>query len=84
MFDPIVFDQNACNACNVCVEVCTMDILAPNPEKGKPPVVLYPDECEYDGSCWTHCPSRDKGAIDILVPLSMKASILREAKEVQE
>jgi NAD-dependent dihydropyrimidine dehydrogenase PreA subunit len=51
--------------------------LQPNPEKGKPPVVAYPDECAYDGACWIHCPLRDQGAIKIVPPLPMRVSILR-------
>ena len=42
---PVVFDEKVCNGCNVCVERCVMDIFMPNPEKGKPPIILYPDEC---------------------------------------
>ncbi len=74
---PVTFDPEICNGCNRCVDVCTMDILAPNPEKGKPPLILYPEECEFDGSCWSHCPRQDRGAIDIMVPLPMRASILK-------
>jgi len=29
-----------CNGCNTCVDVCRADVLVPNPEKGKPPIVL--------------------------------------------
>ena len=56
MFRPIVFDEKACKGCNTCVEVCLMEILQANPEKGKPPTVAYPDECAYDGACWLRCP----------------------------
>jgi NAD-dependent dihydropyrimidine dehydrogenase PreA subunit len=77
MFDPVVFDERVCNGCNKCVEVCLMEILQRNREKGKPPVVAYPDECAYDGACWLHCPSRDKGAIEVVPPLPMRVSILR-------
>ena len=45
MFNPIVFNEKACTGCNKCVEVCLMDIMKKNPEKGKPPKVIYPDEC---------------------------------------
>jgi len=77
MFRPIVFNEEVCTACNKCVDVCLMEILQPNPEKGKPPVVAYPDECAYDGACWMHCPSGDKGAIKVVPPLPMRVSILR-------
>jgi NAD-dependent dihydropyrimidine dehydrogenase PreA subunit len=77
MFGPIVFNDKTCTGCNKCVEVCLMDIMQKNPEKGKPPKVIYPDECAYDGACWLQCPCRDKGAIKIVPPLPMKVSILK-------
>lgn len=77
MFNPIVFNEETCNACNLCVDMCNLDVLAVHPEKGKPPLVVYPEECEYCGSCWAHCPHRDKGAIKVIIPLPMRSSILR-------
>ena len=77
MFNPVVFNEEVCKGCNKCVEVCLMGILERNPEKGKPPIVTYPDECAYDGACWLHCPSREKGALEIVPPLPMRVSILR-------
>jgi len=46
----IIIDPELCNGCNSCVEVCRTDVLVPNPEKGKPPIVLYPDKRLSDGS----------------------------------
>lgn len=77
MHTPVIFNEQTCNGCNLCVEVCPMDILAPNVEKGKPPVVVYPDECWYDGACWMRCAYKDKEAIKVDIPLPMKLSILR-------
>ncbi len=77
MHTPVVFDEQACNGCNICVDLCPMDILAPNPEKGKPPKVAYPNECWYEGVCWMRCPNRDQGAIRIVTPLAMRVSVLR-------
>lgn len=77
MFRPVVFNEEVCNGCNTCVDICPMDILAPNPEKGKPPIVMYPEECWYGGGCWARCPLRDEGAIQIMTPLPMRVSILR-------
>jgi NAD-dependent dihydropyrimidine dehydrogenase PreA subunit len=54
--NPIIFDEKVCNGCNNCIERCVMDILMPNPEKGKPPIILYPEECWYDGVCVESCP----------------------------
>lgn len=77
MFRPIIFNEEVCNGCNTCVDLCPVDVLAPNPEKGKPPILAYPDECAYDGSCWIHCPLSDKGAIKVVTPLPMRVAILR-------
>lgn len=65
--NPVVFNPEICNGCNQCIEVCQVDILMPNPEKGKPPVVLYPGECWYGGCCAAACPR--PGAIKLNVPL---------------
>ncbi len=81
MFRPVVFSEEVCKGCNICVDVCLMEILEKNPEKGKPPIVAYPDECAYDGACWMHCPHREAGAIKIVPPLPMRVSILRGTRE---
>jgi NAD-dependent dihydropyrimidine dehydrogenase PreA subunit len=52
----VTFDAGLCIACNVCVDVCQVDIMLPNPEPGLPPIVEYPGECWYDGSCVAACP----------------------------
>lgn len=75
MLRPIVFDEDVCDGCNMCVNVCLMEILAASPEKGKPPTVAYPDECAYDGACWIHCHLREEGAIKVVPPLPMRVSI---------
>lgn len=69
-FDPLSFDPDICNGCNQCVEACQVDIMIPNPESGKPPIVIYPGECWYGGSCVEACPS--PGAIKLNIPLSNK------------
>lgn len=61
--NPLIFDPAICNGCNTCVEVCQVDILVPNPEKGKPPVVVFPGECWYSGCCVEMCPN--PGAIKL-------------------
>jgi len=80
MFNPIVFDERACDGCNVCVNVCLMEILEASPQKGRPPIVKYPDECAFDGACWMLCHARDKGAIRVVPPLPMRVSIMRGEK----
>jgi NAD-dependent dihydropyrimidine dehydrogenase PreA subunit len=77
--NPVVFDATVCNGCNACVQICVMDILMPNPEKGQPPVILYPDECYYDGLCVTNCPLWQKGAITLNHPLNQRVRWKRKA-----
>ncbi|MGB7605751.1 MAG: ferredoxin family protein [Lutisporaceae bacterium] len=65
--NPIVYNKEKCIGCNRCVEICQVDILIPNPERGKPPIVLYPGECWYCGCCVMECPL--EGAITLRHPL---------------
>jgi hypothetical protein len=37
---PAVFNPAICNGCNECL-ACQMDVLYPNPEDGKPPVIMF-------------------------------------------
>ena len=74
---PVVIDAEICIACNKCVEVCQMDVFIPNPEKDKPPLVLYPDECWYGGSCVDFCPV--DGAIKLNHPLMQRVRYKRKA-----
>ncbi|MFC1790999.1 ferredoxin family protein [Gemmatimonadota bacterium] len=53
---PLSFDADLCIGCDICVDVCQVDIMLPNGEEGLPPVVAYPVECWYDGSCVAACP----------------------------
>ena len=65
--DPIVYDETLCIACNSCVRACQTEVLMPSPDKGKPPVVMYPGECMYCGACVMECPK--DGAIRLQHPL---------------
>jgi len=76
---PLVFDEAVCNGCNRCVNICVMDVLYPNPEKGKPPFVLYPDECWYCGCCSMECPLWEKGAIKLKHPMVQRVRWKRKA-----
>jgi len=59
---PFDLHTEACIGCETCVDICLMDVLAPNPEEGMPPVVAYPDECWFCGSCVDMCPQEEQGA----------------------
>ena len=69
---PLVFDEAVCNGCNACVEACSPGVLVPNPEEGKPPIILYPDECWYGACCVVECPHRFEGAIKLVHPVMQK------------
>lgn len=71
---PIIFDSEICVGCNKCVNTCQVDILVPNEEKGKPPIVMFPGECYYCGSCVMECPN--KGAIKLQHPLMNRAKFV--------
>ncbi len=73
---PVLFNPKICNGCNRCVEVCPMDVLVPNPEKGKPPITVYSDECWYDGCCVLECPR--SGAIQLNHPLMQRVRFKRK------
>jgi NAD-dependent dihydropyrimidine dehydrogenase PreA subunit len=68
---PTIFNPDICDGCNTCVEVCQVDVYIPNPEKGKPPIILHPDECWYGGCCVNECPR--PGAIRFNWPVQQRA-----------
>lgn len=72
--NPITFDESLCVGCNKCVNTCQVDIFIPNEVVGKPPIVLYPGECYYCGSCVMACPN--KGAITLQHPLMNRAKFI--------
>ena len=76
---PIVFDREICVGCGRCAEVCQVDVLVPSAEKGAPPVVMYPGECYYCGSCVMECPN--PGAIRLQHPLMNQAKFVPVKKE---
>ncbi len=58
----LIVDEEACNGCGRCVELCTTDNLVMN-EKGLPEVAH--DECWYCSVCEEECPT---DAIDLQLP----------------
>lgn len=73
---PVEFDESKCTGCNKCVTICTTDVLVANPEKGKPPIILYPEECWYAGCCVGECPV--PGAIRMRSPLMARVHYKRK------
>ena len=74
--EPIKFDEELCRGCNICVEVCRCDVLAPSAERGKAPSVVYPEECWFCGCCVEHC--ANEGAIELVHPLAMRVGWRRK------
>ena len=72
----VKIDPELCTRCNMCVDVCLTDVMIRNPEKDKPPIVLYPDECWFCGTCVEDCPV--PGAIRIEHPLNQRVGWKRK------
>jgi NAD-dependent dihydropyrimidine dehydrogenase PreA subunit len=73
----VTIDSSICKGCNSCIEVCRTDVLVPNEKKGKPPIVLYPDECWFCGCCVGACPQ--PGAITMNYPLNQRVGWKRKS-----
>ncbi len=73
----VVIDPGLCKGCNLCIEACRMDVILPNLEKNKPPVVVYPDECWFCGDCVQNCPI--PGAITMEFPMNQRVGWKRKA-----
>lgn len=72
----ILFNEELCTGCNQCLEVCRTDVMMPNPQEGKPPIVLYPDECWFCGCCAADCPT--PGAIEMQHPMNQRVGWKRK------
>ena len=73
------FNELVCTGCQKCMEACPNDVLAPNPEPHKHPIVLHPDECWLCGCCLMECPLEEKGAITFKWPLNLTIRWKRKA-----
>lgn len=75
------FNAERCIGCNKCVNVCPSDVMIPNPEKGKEPIVLYAEECWFCGGCVQECPVR---ALTLATPAKQRLSTVWVDKETGE
>lgn len=74
---PIRFDEDKCVGCNQCANACQVDVLIQS-EKGKHPIVMYPGECWYCGSCVMECKF---GAIHLVHPLMNQTKFIHITDE---
>ena len=65
----VLIDQEKCVGCNQCVASCRRQTIMPNPEIGKPPLVIYPDECWFCGCCVEACKN---GALEMRYPITQR------------
>lgn len=65
----VAIDPSLCIGCNSCADICRIQTILPNPEKGGVPVVAYPDECWYCGCCVEACPT---GALEMRLPINQR------------
>lgn len=79
---PLIFDESLCVGCNICANICQCDIMIPNPEKGKHPIVAFPGECYYCGACVMVCPR--PGAIDLQHPVMNRAKFVPVKEEQKQ
>jgi NAD-dependent dihydropyrimidine dehydrogenase PreA subunit len=71
----VTIDPELCDGCNICVERCRSQVLLPNPEEGKPPLIVYPEECWFGACCEAHCP---REAIKLIHPLNQRIAWKRK------
>lgn len=67
---PVSVNEEKCIAekgCTVCVDVCPLDLLAIDTQKGK--AYMQFDECWYCLPCETDCPTQ---AINVAIPYLLR------------
>ena len=74
--EAVSIDHDLCVGCNHCVNICRMQVIMKNPENGKPPVVVYPDECWYCACCVEECRT---GALQMRLPINMRTLFKRKS-----
>ncbi|HWR60990.1 MAG TPA: 4Fe-4S dicluster domain-containing protein [Clostridia bacterium] len=79
---PIIYNGDLCIGCNKCAVACQSDVLVPSTEKGEHPIIMYPGECIYCGSCVMDCPI--KGAIKLQHPLLNRTKFVPVRKAQEE
>lgn len=49
-------DVNKCIGCQMCIDICPMDVFRYNSELKKS-VIAYPDNCQSCAQCFYNCPT---------------------------
>ena len=62
---PPIIDQNKCNACGICADICPTDVFRVLEKKGIPEI-RYPEECWHCNSCVLDCRQE---AVKLRIPL---------------
>ena len=73
--------NDKCTGCNMCVNVCPMDVMIPNSEAGEEPIVVFAEECWFCGGCVQECPV---GAVTLVAPAKQRISTIWKRKETGE
>lgn len=73
VYGPVI-SAKICKSCDICVDACPMDVLCSSKKGKRIPVVKYPDECWYCGSCYMACPTQPP-AITLVHPLNMRLAV---------
>ena len=71
----VSIDREKCVACNACANICRTQTIMPNPKRGEPPLVVYPDECWYCACCVEACP---RGALVMHLPINQRIFFKRK------
>lgn len=64
---PPIIDEQKCNGCGICVNICPNDVYFGSKPK-EIPLVSYPEECWHCNACVLDCP---EDAIRLRIPLPL-------------
>lgn len=62
---PPIIDEESCNACGICADICPTDVFGVVAKK-ETPKIKYPEECWHCNACVLDCKQE---AITLRIPL---------------
>ena len=71
---PPIIDDNKCNKCGICADICPVDVYYGSKSK-EVPIVSYGDDCYFCAACIIECPT---DAITLRYPLYAQPSCLAD------